>query len=156
MDNENFTIKEEVVDLEDLILPPTEQENKFNDSNTEDANSFETVSGKSHRFKELFCESVHEGIKPYKCKICYFETAEKKAINKHIESIHEGIKAFNCNICGFKTAWNSDLKRHTDSVHEGIKRFKCNICDFKTNQNSNLNRHKESVHEGIKPFKCNI
>ena len=156
MDNENFTIKEEVVDLEDLILPPTEQENKFNDSNTEDANSFETVSGKSHRFKELFCESVHEGIKPYKCKICYFETAEKKAINKHIESIHEGIKAFNCNICGFKTAWNSDLKRHTDSVHEGIKRFKCNICDFKTNQNSNLNRHKESVHEGIKPFKCSV
>ena len=62
MNHENFTVKEEVVDLEDLILPPNKQEINCNDLDIknelskaiEDANSFETVLGKSHQLKELF------------------------------------------------------------------------------------------------------
>ena len=68
-----------------------------------------------------------------------------------MESVHEGIKAFKCKICSYKTAIKGNLKKHIETVHEGIKPFNCNICDYKCAQKYTLNKHKESVHEGIKP-----
>ena len=44
-------------------------------------------------------ESVHEGIKPFKCTICDYKFTRKLVLKKHIEYIHEGIKPFKCSIC---------------------------------------------------------
>ena len=46
-------------------------------------------------------ESVHEGVKPFKCIICTFETGNKTNLKIHIDSVHEGIKPFKCSICNF-------------------------------------------------------
>jgi len=40
-------------------------------------------------------------------------------LKKHIDSLHRGIKQFKCGICEYKCARKDDLKRHVESVHEG-------------------------------------
>ena len=85
MNHENFTVKEEVVDLEDLILPPNKQEINCNDLDIknelskaiEDANSFETVLGKSHQLKELFCE------------LCQLQFDKKSVYDIHNSIVHK-------------------------------------------------------------------
>ena len=101
-------------------------------------------------------KSVHEGAKPFKCKLCDYETGLNFNLKKHTEIVHEGLKPFKCKICDFKTGDKTNLKTHIDSVHEGIKPFKCKLCDYKAARNFNLKHHIESVHQGIKAFKCNI
>ena len=39
-------------------------------------------------------ESVHEGKKLFKCKICDSSFTQKRYMNRHIESVHEGKKPF--------------------------------------------------------------
>ena len=50
---------------------------------------------------------------------------------KHMKSVHEGIKPFKCKICEYKAGLRSNLKKHIETVHEGIKSFKCCVCDVK-------------------------
>ena len=100
-------------------------------------------------------EIVHEGLKPFKCKICDFKTGDKTNLKTHIDSVHEGIKPFKCKLCDYKAATNSHLKRHFENIHEVIKPFKCANCDYETAAKSDLFKHIDSVHQGIKPFKCN-
>ena len=49
--------------------------------------------------KSDFVESIHEGIKPFKCKLCDFKCDRKYDLNKHKESVHKGIKPFKCINC---------------------------------------------------------
>ena len=58
-----------------------------------------------------------------------------------MESVHEGVKKFKCNICEFSTAYKQQLQMHISSVHEGIKLFKCNLCDCETAEKGDLKRH---------------
>ena len=69
-------------------------------------------------------ETVHEGIKPFKCKTCDYETAHKPHLKKHVESVHEGFKPFKCTICEYRAGHKSALKTHTKSVHELMKKSK--------------------------------
>ena len=101
-------------------------------------------------------ESNHEGIKPFKCHICTYDTVNKTHLKRHLDSVHERIKPYKCKMCDFEAPQKENLKKHIDSVHERIKPYKCKICDYKTAYKSGLKKHIESVHEGIKPFKCNI
>ena len=50
-----------------------------------------------------------------------FETSKKSDLIRHMESVHEGIKPFKCNICNYNAAQKWILKRHIESVHEGLK-----------------------------------
>ena len=52
--------------------------------------------------------------------MCEYET-KNQCLKRHIESVHEGIKPFKCNMCEYETATNQSLKRHKNSVHKGIK-----------------------------------
>ena len=71
----------------------------------------------------------------------------KRNLKRHIESVHEGIKPFKCNICDYETAQKGHLKKHKDSVHEGIKPYKCHICQFESATSSHVKRHITVVHE---------
>ena len=47
----------------------------------------------------------------------------KQNLKKHIKSVHEGFKPFMCKICEYKAGLGSNLKKHIERVHEGIKPF---------------------------------
>ena len=72
----------------------------------------------------------------------YIKFANKQILKKHIETVHEGIKHFKCSICDVEFANNynpqiqelqiqewyissfankQNLKKHVEAVHEGIK-----------------------------------
>ena len=59
----------------------------------------------------------------------------------HIESVHEGKKPFACKICDASFGKKGNLKKHTESVHEGKKPFKCNECDAVFSQKGTLKQH---------------
>ena len=83
-------------------------------------------------------ESVHERIKPFKCKICDFRSAKKCNLKKHIESVHEDFK---CKICEYKTAEKRSLKIHMQSVHEGATHiFKSSIYNYKTTNDYDIKK----------------
>ena len=42
-------------------------------------------------------------------------------MNKHKDSVHEGIKPYKCHICQFESATSSHVKRHITFVHEKKK-----------------------------------
>jgi uncharacterized Zn-finger protein len=44
-------------------------------------------------------ESVHEGKKPYKCKLYEESLSVKRHLKKHIESVHDGKKPLKCEFC---------------------------------------------------------
>ena len=58
------------------------------DENQENSNTAETVN-KTHLSKDI--ESVHERIKPFKCNLCEYETAQNFSLNRHKKSVHESI-----------------------------------------------------------------
>ena len=39
-----------------------------------------------------------------------YKTAHKSVLKRCIESVHEGIKPFKCNICEYETAYKADLR----------------------------------------------
>ena len=52
------------------------------------------------------------------CNVCDFERAQKYNLKQHIESVHEGLKPFKCSIFNYETAYKSDLKKHiVESSH---------------------------------------
>ena len=99
-------------------------------------------------------KSVHKGAKPFKCKLCDYETGLNFNLKKHTEIVHEGLKPFKCNKCEFKTSLKDTLKKHEASIHKGIKPLDCNAYDYKAAERSTLNLHVDSVQKVIKPFKC--
>jgi hypothetical protein len=52
---------------------------------------------------------------------CDLKTAVKQSLNKHLETIHEGIKPFKCSICDYKFSEKGYLKKDIKTVYERIK-----------------------------------
>ena len=128
----------------------------------------------SHNFKceyfdnlKLHIETVHEGEKPFKCKLCDRMCSQIETLDQHVADIHEGKKPFKCKKCN-KSSHNfkceifddrmkdvhDNLKPHIETVHEGKKPFKCKLCDKVSSQIENLNQHVADNHEERKPFIC--
>ena len=120
------------------------------DSSVEKTTENFQVSSETHEQKRDCKKQGAAEIKPFKCKICDYETAVKGNLKKHVDSVHEEIKPFKCNICVHESSTKGNLKRHIENVHERIKPFKCNFCDYKSARKANLNEHVESAHGGIK------
>ena len=68
-------------------------------------------------------------------------------MKRHIDSVHEGIKPFKCIVCDFATAGKGNLKQHINSAHKEIKPFICHICQFKSATKFSLIRHITYFHE---------
>ena len=77
--------------------------------------------GCNKEFKSLYRLYVHdlshEGIKPYKCNICYRTFSEKGILKAHKKE-HMYQTLFNCNLCDFKCAKNYDLIIHYKEIHQ--------------------------------------
>ena len=48
-----------------------------------------------------------------------------------MKSVHEGIKPFKCKICEYKAGLRLNLMKHRETVPEGINPFKCSVSDVK-------------------------
>ena len=72
-------------------------------------------------------ESVHEGIKPFKCDICDYYCSQKSDMNTYVVSVHEGKKPFKCGICKYSSSQKQQMKRHIVSVHEKKFNFRIDL-----------------------------
>ena len=98
---------------------------------------------------------VHFGVRPFKCDLCEFTSADKlgfqvdgtfillslkikilnkKGLNKHISRVHIKRRDFKCSLCEYTTTDKQYLKTHM-KTHETeetcTKRYQCDICDKK-------------------------
>ena len=99
-------------------------------------------------------DTVHEGIKPFKCSVCDVKFANKEHLKKHIETIHEEIKPFKCTI---RISYCTQFQESVDSgiVISGISRFRNPLIQelqIKFANRQNLKKHRKTVNEGIKTF----
>ena len=63
----------------------------------------------------------------------------------HINSVHEGVKNYKCDLCDKVYSRPTDIKRHIIGVHEGQKNYKCDICGKAFKQSSHLKRHIKNL-----------
>ena len=141
----------------EFVIPSTSKVNIKSECDSDIGKEvLETKAFKDYLVGLGVSEPVNEKKKPFKCKLCNYETGLNYNLKKHTEIVHEGLKPFKCRICDFKTGDKTNLKTHIDSFHEGIKPFKCNICDYKTAEQSKLKKHIEAVHENEKSKNKNI
>ena len=129
-------------------------------------------------------DSVHDGKKPFPCKICQATFFSESGLENHKERKHnpnyKGEKKIECHLCQkFCTNLNYhmkkfhikqqellcskcpakfyakySLKKHFEAVHEGKKLHKCKLCDMSFAHKHDLKRHVLAVHEGKKPHLC--
>ena len=179
----NITIKEETIEIEDLVLSSDIQE-KYEvyfeikeELVEEDIDSWQTSLELEE--EESKCpENDPLSIKKYKdenkkpnnkittqhatskqtllekCYICDASFSSQKDLTIHFSSVHDGKKPFKCLFCVASFSRKQVMIKHIASVHEGKKPFKCSICDGNFTKKDKLNRHISAVHEKKKPFKC--
>ena len=58
-------------------------------------------------------------------ELSHLNEAQKYLLKTHTESVHDGIKQFKCNICDYKASRKDVFLKHVKSVHEGIKYKTC-------------------------------
>ena len=134
MEENILKIKEETIELEDLILPSHNSEPLEPNIRTE----IQKDSKKEEHLPNNSIKSKIEIKKPFQCELCQIRFAQKTSLNCHTAAVHEGKKPFlQCEHCNMKFMCKSpsdrkySLDRHIATVHEGIKNFHCKICDKK-------------------------
>ena len=65
--------------------------------------------------------------KKFKCSQCQ-KIFTRPRLLEHINSVHRGLKPYKCNTCPKYFSLQPNLKRHIDAVHKGRKDFKCDSC----------------------------
>ena len=103
-------------------------------------------------------DSVHDGKKPFECKICHLTFSTKTNLEVHEERKHNpnyvgGEKKVVCNICHEMFSYQN-FKYHKRKVHMKNQEILCTKCPAKFMTKSALKTHFEVLHEGKKPFKC--
>lgn len=96
---------------------------------------------------------VHNGEKPFVCKICNKRFSTKWNLELH-NWTHQSRSnmPFKCNICKSAFFRESDYIAHLNS-HKNFKPFTCNICGQKFIRKYNCLRHQEE-HKKAKRFVC--
>ena len=93
-------------------------------------------------------DSVHEGPKQFRCKICASRFSRKSSLNKHFREFHSQgkEKVHICDICNKRFDDTSKLKNHIAYIHEN--NTKCTICGQNFRFPEYLRIHIMSVHQG--------
>ena len=71
----------------------------------------------SRPYRLYFYHLPNEGIKQFKCNICFRDFFEKKTLKTHMKE-HLNKKLFNCALCVFKCAKIKDLVVHFRKAHK--------------------------------------
>ena len=51
-----------------------------------------------------YVASVHEGKKPFQCKICEYSCPQRYHLKQHIASMHEREKPLSCQLCNYSSS----------------------------------------------------
>ncbi|KAJ0050241.1 hypothetical protein NL108_014316 [Boleophthalmus pectinirostris] len=97
----------------------------------------------------------HRRVKPrpFSCKECQLNFAEKEWLERHME-IHNVDRPFCCEICNRRFSKQSIYNSHV-RIHTGERPYKCTLCKKRFKHPSNLRFHVRT-HTGEKPFSCPI
>ena len=125
---DTLKIKEETLDLEDLVLPS--QDSEATKSKVKEEHEKSPLEN-NHSNKK-----IGEAKKPFQCQSCDKRFSQATSLKTHIASVHEGKKrCFLCEICNNQFTQKCNLDAHVISVHEGKKRkqtaIQCQICHIK-------------------------
>ena len=97
---------------------------------------------------------THDGAKPFKCKVCSYQSKWEGNVRAHEKRQH-CVK--HAKIASKKTCpkmWeNPDVTRNVISLDSREGRLQCTECDYKTNNRRLLISHRK-VHSDQRPFPC--
>ena len=108
---------------------------------------FRTTSGrKQHQ------ETIHEGIRRFKCELCAYKTTTNFKLNLHKKSKHKSVRAltgnYHCISCDMRFRTANGRWHHYRFVHEDVK-YKCDQCEYKCSTLFVLKTHQQCKHEGV-------
>ena len=165
------TDEEEEAIIEEDIKDTTEKENKKPVETKADVKPGEKVKkpranipcprcGKMHRNEDHLEKHImveHEGIKPYLCDICGYDTKLKVKMDLHMATKHneDKILSYVCEVCDYKCSNQLHLRAHLQIVHlEGLTPFECGVCQYQCRKRASVVKHMKIVHEKRRPFQC--
>ena len=91
------------------------------------------------------------------CNICFMEFSSADAIKIHVNTIHEGMKNFKCEICTNAFATDFDLQKHHKRMHnESLTIHECPKCEYTSTEAGRVRKHVKMVHEGERPYPCSL
>ena len=95
-------------------------------------------------------QTVHDGIKAYKCHICQQNFAQDSGLRRHINAVHKSFR-FECRFCNEKFPSLFWFNCHVEKVHYG---YICYLCEVELHSSTSLVRHINSVHSDVTSHKC--
>ena len=113
------------------------------------------ICGKNVRkdYIKKHVEWVHEGVKPYNCKICNKAFNREIMVKRHVQLFHDKQKNFVCHLCGKRFGTDTCIKRHIENIHEGIiNKVTCELCNKSFTRAGYLRKHIKIMHEGDRTF----
>jgi len=93
------------------------------------------------------------------CPRCGKMHRNEDHLEKHIMVEHEGIKPYLCDICGYDTKLKVKMDLHMATKHneDKVMSYVCEVCDYKCGNQLHLRAHLQIVHlEGLTPFECGV
>jgi len=83
---------------------------------------------------------IHNGEKPYHCRVCNRSFSEKGNMAKHFQAVHKNARPYVCATCDRNFSQKHQLISHHEAFH-AKRRFACLICSRNCTSNRQLRLH---------------
>lgn len=107
---------------------------------------------------QLHMNSVHMGLKPFKCSFpnCLKSFSFNGNLKKHTNAVHTKSIVFRCRKCPKKYYYKSLLTNHLAHMHGKGNTYFCYLCKKKFTTKWNVKSHMNAVHTHHIRFQCPI